>query len=480
MNKKDETSSTERDIWARRKAALLEIVKEVIPTGEEDLEVPDDLKVDVSPESPWLWELFQPVYASRQRETCRRLWKPLVEFAERAAVFLEESYSSEEKYSRRYLWRVLLNELSTDLGIIQAAFRQRNLKEVKQPENEKSREVSSHELINPQASTLFMADIISEHALGQAVANGYLKQTPIITYLKENISIRPIPYADVMLISVAYASMLGSLEINSFRRVSRDMLAIPHEVGHHLFWKGQMPRMERSVREHLLKRLNQNQIWEWDWRRAWLEEIFADAYGLLVAGPVMALSFQDLLTDNLPSSFREDTGHHPIPALRPYIQTRILRGITDASGNPLYPVAPKLLDEEWEEELAVNSPKEWTDVSPLEVEYKRHGIAQPIKGQRILDELDEMIRIVLWTLRGQRPSGAGANWTHGSWNAWTTDVQNNKELLRLFDNLTFKNFPPKSRPLLKPDDSDQANGSKNWMELIGSGWSVKGPEDDSG
>jgi hypothetical protein len=268
--------------------------------------------------------------------------------------------------------------------------------------------------------------------------------------------------------------MLESLDNGSdFQTVSRDLLAIPHEIGHHLFWKGQMPGKKRTIYKHMQKQLKRAQIRKWDWRRAWLEEIFADAFGCLVAGPVMALSFQELLTDNPPAQFKEDTGHHPIPALRPYIQTKILRAITDANGNPRYRLAPDRLDEKWEAWLA---DQEWADArKPLQVKYELHGVPHPLPGQRVLEELDEIIKIVLRTLRGQRPLHAGANWNHGSWQAWTTDTHEDDVMMDgLYKSLTFEHFPPRSRWLRSPYVAGQASPPKNPEQIL-KGWSVEGP-----
>ena len=255
MSKNDNRSLDDTAIWVSRKEALLDIAKDILPE-ENDVQVPNKLKKpleeltdamseDVVPYDQGLEEPFQFEYERQQRETCRRLLKLLMQFTKGTAAFLESSDSSIGGYSPRYLWRVLLNEASTDLRTIQAAVQQRTL---------------IGDSPNFQAKNLFRADIVSEHALGQAVENRFLQQTPIITYLKEDISIRPVPYAEVMLIGIAYATMLEPVKSDeaevSFRTVSRDLLAIPHEVGHHLYWKGHMPGKKRLVYEQLQKRLN--------------------------------------------------------------------------------------------------------------------------------------------------------------------------------------------------------------------------------
>jgi hypothetical protein len=300
--------------------------------------------------------------------------------------------------------------------------------------------------------------------------------------MKEDISIRPVPYADIILIGIAYATMLEPVKKNdaelSFRKVSRDLLAIPHEIGHHLYWRGHMPGKQQSVYKNLQKRLKRAKIREWDWRRNWLEEIFADTFGFLIAGPVMALSFQDLLTDNPPSQFREDTGEHPISALRPFMQTRILRAISDDNGNPLYKWAPMWLDEQWNKVLGEDFDHEWAGADPLQATYNIHGVAQPMKGRQILNALDEVIKIILKTLKGRKQRAHGSD---PGWNAWTTDVhKDDEELVGLYNNLSFAKFPLKSHWLQDQEITEHKSSFENWPEQILAGWSVEGPEHDRG
>jgi hypothetical protein len=471
----DKIDTAEGEIVEAPEMTLDGIPDKEVRSVEQDLakleKLKDRLEENVVPGNINEWSYFLQVYEQRQRKICYHLLDLLKKFTEDAAKFLQQSSEDEEDNLQRHRWRVLLNKVSIDLLIVSAAAEQRT-----HGENDQTPTGVS------TANTLLKADIISEQALAPAVEREFLQKTSIITYLRENVSIHTVPYSEVVLISVAYASMEpGFSEPNtegiSFSKVSRDMLAIPHEVGHQLYREGQLQLTggEKSISSYLQEQLKQAQIWGWDWRSDWLEEIFADAYGLLVAGPVMAISFQDLLTDNLPSRFSEDTGRHPIPALRPYIQTIILRRLIKANGNSLYPFAPNELDKKWEEKPI------WNGAKPLEEDYKLHGVPNPAKGQQILDGLDEIIDIVLETLRRQAPLEVDTNLTYYGWKAWTEDVLKGEDPERLYNKLTFERFFPLSSSWFQTPVGDTwTTEPKKWPEQILSGWREKAPEDHGG
>jgi hypothetical protein len=71
------------------------------------------------------------------------------------------------------------------------------------------------------------------------------------------------------------------------------------------------------------------------WFFRWIEEIFADVYGCLIAGPLIALDFQDLQLTVSKEQFTKDDGEHPAPVLRPYIYTRVLERLEEDGLLPL-------------------------------------------------------------------------------------------------------------------------------------------------
>ncbi|MBE2221103.1 MAG: hypothetical protein IAF02_06160 [Anaerolineae bacterium] len=202
--------------------------------------------------------------------------------------------------------RATLDQVSYDITAVQQAVDQRNSNF---PAMEKA---------------LFTADSLAQNALNLAVESKLIKQTAVITYFIKAANIRVIPYAPVAVVGVPYTCL----------KTSRDYLATAHEVGHYIYYHG-----EGIVTglQNLLPSLP-------EWGAGWVEEIFADVYGCLVAGPVLGLDFQDLLIDNDLEHFIGSDGHHPVDAVRPTIYTKVLKELG-------FVHAAEALKQRWQEVL---------------------------------------------------------------------------------------------------------------------------------
>lgn len=132
-----------------------------------------------------------------------------------------------------------------------------------------------------------------------------------ITYQRSSATLRVIPYADVALIGLPI-STLGNDE---------DILAIPHEVGHFLYWNGEKQVGDKTLtlRNWLKQELSPEHI-----DHPWLEEIVADVVSCIIGGPITTYSLMRHLQKAVGKSFLYDDGEHPIPAIRPYVCLRIL------------------------------------------------------------------------------------------------------------------------------------------------------------
>ncbi len=153
-------------------------------------------------------------------------------------------------------------------------------------------------------ATLDKADQLAQSALNLAVEKGLLEPGTVVTYFDKSPYIRVIPYAPVALVGIPYTAI----------ETPRDLLAIPHEVGHYVY------RHTSGLAANLLTQIPFDPPWFY----RWLEEIFADVYGCLVAGPVIGVDFQDLLLDNAVEDFTVDDGEHPVDAIRPFIYIHVL------------------------------------------------------------------------------------------------------------------------------------------------------------
>jgi hypothetical protein len=213
---------------------------------------------------------------------------------------LSDDYPPESVYS------IVLNQIGYDLEVMQRAIQQRAS--------------GSAAMIE----TLKETDKLAWLSLKPAIDAGLLPaDNTVVTYFQKSPVSRVIPYAPVALIGVPYSSL----------SVTRDHLALPHEMGHYVFWHGRMPDtgepLSQVLRRKAFQALKAYVTFESPefptWCAVWLEELFADVYGALVAGPVMALNFQELSLHSSCAEFTTSDEDHPVPVLRPDIYSQVLR-----------------------------------------------------------------------------------------------------------------------------------------------------------
>lgn len=165
------------------------------------------------------------------------------------------------------------------------------------------------------AETLRRADQLAYAAL-KPVLNTWLKRPAnsepqtVLTYFHRSAAVSVIPYAPVALVAIPYTCMVAP----------QDFLAIPHEIGHYVFWHGQQAA-DGSLRQLLRDQTVQLRP---PWIAKWVEEIFADVYGTLIAGESIAHTSQDVQSAYAGVKFVQDDGRFPVPAIRPYIYTKTL------------------------------------------------------------------------------------------------------------------------------------------------------------
>lgn len=216
------------------------------------------------------------------------------------AFLLDPAYPPPAGYSRAYGLALTLRQVGFDLEVIQQAADQRRMAPAGSA---------------PQ-TTLDAADLLARRVLARALAaglsgglsGGLAAEATAFTYFQKSPYIAVLPYAPVALIGIAYSAA----------EVRRDLFAIPHEVGHYVYWN---TPAGRAFAGQLPAWLAHHPVGQW------AEEVFADAFAGLVAGPVGILSLQAVLDWHAADAFAmaDAADDHPPPILRPLIGLQSLR-----------------------------------------------------------------------------------------------------------------------------------------------------------
>lgn len=254
--------------------------------------------------------------------------------------FLEDRFElrdiAKNKHPPAVILRSITDQLSFDLQVITQALDQRqlygNYTEIK--------------------NALEKADKLGQMAMRPAIDSEIIDlNTTVLTYFQKTYSVRVVPYANAAIIGIPFSAI----------SYSRDYLAIPHEVAHYIFRHGVLNgrTISSNVREVITKANTDLYMWQW------IEEIFADMYGCLVAGPVMAIDFQDLQLDDQWHEFTDATLDEadPVPVLRPDIYTKVL----NHSKNIVWHKLVDLLQDRWNDKR--NDYLDWKPGDP-DIKFK--------------------------------------------------------------------------------------------------------------
>ncbi len=365
-------------------------------------------------------------------------------------------------FSQSYINQQLLSKISTDINIVQQALWQRGLN----PATQK---------ITHQGFVLKVGDSLAAASLQKVKDTDLLpKHVTPYSYLQNRIDIRLIPYYDVVLLSVPYGVMNSTCNW-----LATDYLAIPHEIGHYLFWWGTVVKEDanRVLEEHrhpaaqegngriaIRETLETATEGEPDWVKAWLEELFADAVGCLIAGPISILGFQELLTSSSPKSLEghdQDDHAHPFPSLRPFVQTAFLRKMGD------YEMVADELDANWEKWVETS----WPDLrDPLAHAYKLDNM-EPMTGNAIREHLARPGGILEKILNVLNAMNDKQCWT------------GNQSLDKLYERFISGSFLSSDIETIVPPQSSAALTMRNkrigprdaQLDEIFMGWSTEGP-----
>lgn len=263
---------------------------------------------------PYLQNKLASQQFDRKSSVCMLL-DCLQAFAKRQFDFFYDGFGKQQHfvldisdyYPIDYAFSVTLSQIGYDFEVIEEIATQR---------------LSDNETVK---TVLKSADILAQNSVDMARTASLVKPTAVLSYFHKSANIRIIPYAPVAVVGIP----------NTALTTQRDLLATPHEVGHYVYRNGTSHR--KSIVTQVTHALRNYP----DWLQAWGEEIFADIYGCLVAGPVAALSFQDLLLTHCLADFMVDDGEHPAELVRPYIYSQVLYALGFTS-------TARRLDDRWQ------------------------------------------------------------------------------------------------------------------------------------
>jgi hypothetical protein len=250
--------------------------------------------------------------------------------------------------------------------------------------------------------TLANADKLAWIAVKPAIDYAAIEEaTTVLTYFEKAAKFYRIPYAQVALISIPLTC--ASTEDH------RDFLAIAHEVGHYVYRHpvGAAQSAMTAAYEELDGRLKRKRDGE-KYRgfiKAIFEETFADIYGCLIGGPVMALDFMDLSLAKSNTDLAGGDDRHAHPAIRPLIYCKVLKHarvgklVEETSGVKCVwgPVAEKLEDGwmAYVKGLGVTHITFTTSGNPIDskviVETHSIAVADVFKDQGVLGNMVETI-----------------------------------------------------------------------------------------
>jgi hypothetical protein len=218
----------------------------------------------------------------------------------------------------------VLDQIGHDLDLIQKAATQRILAD------------------KNVRDTLANADKLAWRALQPAIDYGVIAQpATVLTHFQKSAEFYSIPYANIAIIAIPFTC--------TSKEPSQDYLAIPHEVGHYVY---RHPTNQARMDLRALRLAPPVDAVYQPWIKEIFEEMCADIYGCLIAGPVMALDFESLSLANSQADFRGNDGEHPNAALRPLIYCEVLGSpaVNELTIGDWQRVAQKLSDR-WKRQL---------------------------------------------------------------------------------------------------------------------------------
>lgn len=269
--------------------------------------------------------MLDPKFEIRQWLNLYTLLNSLRFFGERPLYTAVQNALNVEGLPPTAVMRECFRQLAHDTEILQQAISQRVW--------ETYADGTRHP--NPLAMALLITDKLAASALAPYQAlfsrNGRPPIVPI-TYFSQQTTIRHVPYSNnVLLIGIGHDHILLEVTKSSghggYPHMAEyvvnqllpafELMAIPHEVGHYVYHHAHLGHSQTFASlAHSQFALNPYY--------AWCEEIFADIYGCIIAGPLTPLGLQSLLASTMGHAICTNDGEHPTGVIRPFILSHIL------------------------------------------------------------------------------------------------------------------------------------------------------------
>jgi hypothetical protein len=143
----------------------------------------------------------------------------------------------------------------------------------------------------------------------------------VLIYFNKVANIKYCPYTSLPFVGTPYSSAAGG-----------DWMAIPHEIGHYLYWNLGSNLQETHQRHAEIKDEAAATLKEMPEPQrctilAWLEEIFCDVVGVRLGGDEFVRSFQAFILSCAGNAdeLTENDGRHPPLAVRPFVREHALK-----------------------------------------------------------------------------------------------------------------------------------------------------------
>jgi len=274
---------------------------------------------------------------------------------------------------------------------------------------------------------LTTADQLAYHALkvafkepDESTGPGLIAPSTVLTYFQKSPSIRLIPYAPVAFVGLP---LTPEGDVGTYR----DLLAIAHEIGHHVYWRRLQDNPTARVGDAFQEELEKALARLPQWVRNWKEEIFADLYSFLIAGPVSILSIQELMKTVPAHRAVHDDRHYPAPVVRPQIQLAALKAlaetVNDGPQKERLLRAGEVLKTRWED---------WNSKRGIPMWFIPFGEEEPITILKVEEILEQVVGAIMTPFFSFLLPTQRANFWDEWWSSGLEEGEDSRQLILQF------------------------------------------------